>query len=162
MKENKLEHSWMEKYAPPGVNLAQEVLYWVMTMTISTLWSMNFLLRYFQYRSNLYETRAGKTVLIEGAMMPTFEFLIEDLFEIFVLVFVFCVIVAVYHYFYHYQGSKMMYLMKRLPDKWELHRRCLTLPIAAFIITIFYVLVLRALYYAIYLIFTPQQYLLLR
>lgn len=157
MKENKLEHSWMEKYAPPGVNLAQEVLYWVMTMTISTLWSMNFLLRYFQYRSNLYETRAGKTVLIEGAMMPTFEFLIEDLFEIFVLVFVFCVIVAVYHYFYHYQGSKMMYLMKRLPNKWEVHIRCMVLPAAACVIAGVYMTILKLVYYAIYILCTPSK-----
>lgn len=159
----KEEHrSWMERYAPPGIPLASEKLYYKIAMVISTLWSMLFLIHYVQALNSLYYMERGRKVWVEDVVMKPFEELTDGAFSIFGVVLIYTIFIAAYHYFYHYQGSKMMYLMKRLPDKWELHRRCLTLPIAAFIITIFYVLVLRALYYAIYLIFTPQQYLLLR
>lgn len=161
MKSKNIEHSWMESYAPPGINLAQEVIYWIMTMTISTFWSMLFIIQYLENRNLLYKTMAGKKVLIEGAMMPTFEDLITGRFEVFYLVIFYCVIIAVYHYFYHYQGSKMMYLMKRLPNKWEVHVRCLSLPICASVIAMIEMLVLKMLYYAIYILCTPSQCLML-
>lgn len=34
------------------------------------------------------------------------------------------------HYLYHYRDGRSIYLMRRLPDRWELHRRCLFLPLA--------------------------------
>lgn len=157
MKRNDNRPSWMEKYAPPGINLAQEVLYWVMTMTVSTFWTMSFLYNYHQHLQSLYETRGSKRILVEGAMMPTFEALTENLFEIFFLVVAYCVIIAAYHYFYHYQGSKMMYLMKRLPNKWEVHIRCLILPVSACGIAMIYMVLLKAIYYAIYLFCTPSK-----
>ena len=157
MKRNNSDKSWMERYAPLGINLAQEVLYWVMTMTISTVWSMQFLLRYWNVYEKLFEWRGQKRVLMEGAMVPLFETLTENLFEVFFLVLIYCVLTAVYHYFYHYQGSKMMYLMKRLPKKLELHIRCWTLPVAGTVIAVVWMLILKFIYYAIYLLCTPNQ-----
>lgn len=157
MKNKDKERSWMEQYAPPGIHVAQEVIYWIMTMTVSTFWSMVFILRYIEERNLLYVTRGGKKVLVEDAMMPGFEELAANRFEVFYLVIIYCVIIMVYHYFYHYQGSKMMYLMKRLPNKWEVHIRCCILPIAAIVITILYRNILKMLCYAIYIVFTPSQ-----
>lgn len=159
--EVKDKYSWLKTYAPPGIHLAQEVGYWMMTMVASTLWSMLFLVQYLQARNLLFKTVAGKKVLIEGVLMPTFEDLITGRFDIFFLVIIYCVIIAIYHYFYHYQGSKMMYLMKRLPNKWEVHIRCLILPVCASIIAVVYMFVLRTLYYAIYILCTPSQCLVL-
>lgn len=161
MKTKDGKQSWMVNCVPPGVNLAQEVFYWVMSMIISTVWSMLFLLRYAETRNELYKTVAGKRVLIEGAMMPSFENLISNLFVVFFLVIVYCVIIVAYHYFYHYQGSKMMYLMRRLPSKWEVHRRCLFLPICGGVIAVIYMLCIRMIYYAIYILCTPSQCLMI-
>ena len=157
MKRNSSDKSWMERYAPLGINLAQEVLYWVMTMTISTVWSMQYLLRYGDAYQGLFEWIGKRKVLMEGAMMPAFEVLTENLFEVFFLVLIYCVLTAVYHYFYHYQGSKMMYLMKRLPKKSELHIRCWSLPVVGAVAAGVWMLLLKAIYYAIYLLCTPSQ-----
>lgn len=151
------KYGWLKSYAPPGIHLAQEVRYWMMTMVASTVWSMLFIVRYMENRSLLYKTVAGKKVLIEGALMPNFEYLTDNLFEVFSMVIIYCVIIAIYHYFYHYQGSKMMYFMKRLPNKWEVHIRCLSLPVCGSVIAIVYMLVLRMLYYAIYILCTVKR-----
>lgn len=157
MNTKNRERSWMEQYVPPGISLAQEIAYWKLAMIGSTLWSMLFLIQYLNSRSALYKTVAGKRVLIEGAMMPSFEDLITGKMEVFYLVIIYCIIIAVYHYFYHYQGSKMMYLMRRLPNKWEVHIRCLSLPVCAAVIAVIEALVLKMLYYAVYILFTPSQ-----
>lgn len=157
MKKTVNVRSWMEKYAPLGINLAAEVVYYVITMTVGTFWSFNFFLRYMEDRNSLFEWWDGEQVIMEGAMVRTFEELTENVFVIFGIILIYTIIITVYHYLYHYQGSKMMYLMKRLPDKWEVHKRCLVLPAAAFFITITYMGILRMLYYAVYIFFTPHQ-----
>lgn len=101
---------WLEKYAPPGIDIKVEVIGYI----------------------------AG--VFLFGVMMCGIT-----LFR------------TGYYYTYHYQGSKMMYLMKRLPDKWEVHRRCWTLPLAGTALLCVWMLVLRMLYFAIYMVCTPSQ-----
>jgi amino acid transporter len=62
-----------------------------------------------------------------------------------------------YHYAYHYQGSKNIYLMRRLPNRWELHKRCVTLPLLAALICLLSVLVLLCIYLGIYMTATPRE-----
>ena len=45
--------------------------------------------------------------------------------------------------------------MKRLPNRWELWRRVLTLPLGAMAVCGLTVLALTGLYYSIYLLCTP-------
>lgn len=161
MKEKGNRGNWMETYAPPGIDITKEKMGWIFCMVASTCWCMNFLLRYWDYYTRLYEMSGGRKVLIANAKMPNFEYLTKDLFEVFGLVILFCVLTVVYHYYYHYQGSKMMYLMRRLPNRWEVHVRCFTLPVIASVISIVYMVVLRMLFYSIYLFCTPAQCLIL-
>jgi hypothetical protein len=160
MKENN-RYSWMKAHAPLGFPIEKEVSAWVFCMVASTFWCMRFFIRYLDYRGQLFEIRGGRKVLLENAKMPDFEYLTNNLFEIFGVVILFCVLAIVYHYYYHGQGSKMMYLMRRLPSKWELHIRCVTLPVLASVVTVIYMLVLRMLFYAIYLFCTPAQCLVI-
>ena len=64
---------------------------------------------------------------------------------------------AVFHYRYHSQGSKSIYLMKHLPDRMELHRRCLTLPVAGLVICGLTAFLTIVLCYGIYVYFTPKE-----
>lgn len=153
----KNKNQWMENYAPLGLDIAKERASWIFCMVASTCWCMTFLSRYWDYRSRLFEVRGGRKILLEGAKMPNFEFLTKDLFEVFGVVLIFCGLAIVYHYYYHYQGSKMMYLMRRLPNKWEVHIRCFALPVIAGVISVAYMLALRLLFYAIYYWCTPVQ-----
>lgn len=157
MKAKEKIQNWMKMYAPPGIAISQEASYWMMTMGIATIWCLQFLLRYWDNLSSLYEINGSRKIVIEGAMMPAFWDLTYNLFEVFYLVILFCGVMIVYHYYYHYQGSRMMYLMRRLPNRWELHIRCLALPMIAAVLAMIYMLVLKILFYAIYIFCTPSQ-----
>lgn len=155
----------MKKYAPAGIPLKQEIGFWLGLMVFGTLWCLQYIFRYLQGRESLYQISSytiqgiqGKTqVLIDGVKMIPFEELTNGLFGSFYLVIVFCVVVAAYHYYYHYQGSRMMYLMRRLPNKWEVHIRCLALPIAGSLMAVLYAVLLKTVFYAIYIFCTPSQ-----
>ncbi len=148
---------WLEKYAPLGIDVTTELAGYIAGVIIATLQSLLFLYHYLYALGELYTTRAGKRVLIEGVMIQDFGTLMEG---VFLLAFMMCGITlsrVAYYYIYHYQGSKMMYLMKRLPEKWELHKRCWTLPIAGVVLLVIWMSVLRMLYFAIYILCTPSQ-----
>lgn len=147
----------LEKYAPPGIQVSTEVGWFYFGMIVATFHSMLFLIQYISARDELYIRTSRGLELIEGAIIRDFGTLTENVFLTFYLVCIVTLLVGVYHYFYHYQGSKMMYLMKRLPDKWEVHKRCWILPIAGFCITVVWMLIVRMLYYAIYIFCTPSQ-----
>ena len=149
---------WLEKYAPLGFDVEKEVKAFIVEMVLVTIQTLFFFPRYMYALDELYTRRAGKRVLIEGTVIQGFDTLVEGLFTVSVLVAVVTLVQAAIFYAYHRsQGSNMLYLMKRLPDKWELWRRCLTLPIAGAVIVAVWALVLRMLYFSIYIIFTPSQ-----
>lgn len=148
---------WLEKYAPLGIDVRKQAGWWLAGGVFATLHSMLFVLRYIGSRADLYRLKAGKRVLIEGAVITDFETLTEGVFLSFYFVSIVTLLVIIYHYFYHYQGSKMMYLMKRLPEKCELHRRCITLPVTGAVLLMTWMFIVRMLYFSIYILCTPSQ-----
>ena len=60
------------------------------------------------------------------------------------------------HYACHYQDSKSIYTMRRLPNRWELHRRCLTLPLLAAAVYLILAFVILLIFYAVYMNLTPD------
>lgn len=75
----------------------------------------------------------------------------------FSMVFLWCIFLTGYHYYYHLQGSKSLYLMKRLPQKGAFLRRIVTLPIILTIVTLIYVIILLTYYIYIYRAFGMIQ-----
>ena len=55
------------------------------------------------------------------------------------------------------QGSKNIYLMKRLPSRWELHRRCILLPALGMVGSLVMGFTLLMIYFAIYMLVTPDR-----
>ena len=147
----------MDAYMPLGIASAKEVALYVGAMTAAICWSFTFILKYVSERSQLYHIYKSQKVLIDGAKMPYFKELIDGTLDMFVFTILLMVVLIGYHYFYHYQGSKSIYLMKRLPDKWELHKRCLTIPVLAILTTLIVMGIFCLAYYGIYLYCTPQQ-----
>ena len=148
---------WLEKYAPLGINVATEVGVYIAGVAIATLQSMTFLLNYSNAWYELYTYRGSKRVLIEGAIIQDFNILLENVFLLSVIVCIATLLTTIFHYMYHYDGSKMMYLMRRLPDKWDLHRRCWTLPIVGTVLMAVWTIILKGIYYAVYILCTPSQ-----
>ena len=63
------------------------------------------------------------------------------------------------HYAHHRSGSKSIYLMRRLPSRWELHRRCIAGPALCAAIMLAVAIILFWIFYASYMLFTPKIYL---
>ena len=144
-------------FAPAGFPIQTELKIIGWSLVASALYSLRFLVNFFQAREALFDyTLAGKKVLIEGARMPEMSILIHNAFIAFVLVGFLAIGTACFHYAFHSMGSKSIYLMKRLPNRFELHKRCLFLPLATILACILSVLFLYLLYYGIYLCFTPK------
>lgn len=149
----------IERCAPPGVDVQQEIqhiLYGLIGAVLISLW---FVLSYLDYRAKLYTTAPnGSRVLAEGAVMPTFRNLFSWSFTGFWIFLLAMAALAVLHVAYHYQGgSRPIYLMRRLPDRWEYWQRCLALPAAGALCALAAMAILLGIYLAVYLTCTPAQ-----
>lgn len=71
-----------------------------------------------------------------GAKMPRFSVLVEGVFSFYPLVALFLIWEVVSRYRYYVVESKSIYLMARLPDRWEIHRRSWVLPLGFALATV--------------------------
>ena len=150
----------LSRQVPPGLPLAHHGRLAAIGGAAAALYSGSFLFRYAAAYNALYIWSRGERKLVENAMMPSFIRLIDGAFLGFAVLAVCILAMVIYHYAYHYQGSKSIYLMRRLPSRWELHRRCWTLPVLELLGCLAGVLVLLLAYFAVYQCFTPTQCLM--
>ena len=149
----------LSRFAPPGMNIQQELKLFLWGYGASVVFSLRFLWRYGFAYYQLYGYENNVYGLLSYVSMDDFVWLIEDVFDLFPILGICLVLWAVLHYAYHWQGSRSIYLMRRLPSRWELHRRCLALPAAGAVICILTVTVLFFLFYALYMLATPAAVL---
>lgn len=148
----------LRRIMPLGIHIKKEVGFFLGIFISGILNSLSVLVRYFSILNGFYEIdRSGNRYLIENSVMPPFKELLDDSEKGFIVAIVCLAGLVVYHYFYHYQESKAIYLMKRLPRKSELHKRCLAAPILGSVVIVATAIFLYAVYYAIYLLVTPPQ-----
>ena len=145
--------------APVGVDGKRELKWLLAGLTVAAVYSVyEFCAHYFGALDALYyhgaATRMG---LIPGAVMADFSGLMVGCDGLFSLVCLVMPFLAVYHYMYHYQGAKAIYLMRRLPDGMELHRRCLTIPVAGLTAALALLGLLGIIFYLVYIHCTPAQ-----
>ena len=67
--------------------------------------------------------------LIPGAVMAPFSQVTAGYIPAWGVLTLACLALGVVRYTYYYQGSRSIYLMRRLPDRWELWRRTLEWPL---------------------------------
>lgn len=127
-----------------------------------------FLSQYEMARDMLYAWPRDTRILEPGAKMKYFvdlinskghvsNFFSEAVFFPFAFPILGGICLAVYNYIGFHSGSKSHYLMRRLPNRWEYHRRCLALPLMTILASLILIPLLLGLYYAIYILFTPEQ-----
>lgn len=149
--KKKLDH-----YVPLGLNYRAELKWIAYGLVASFLYSLGFLAAYSNRYASLFWRYEPVKRLQAGAVMPDFIEILDNSLIGFVILAICMIAALVYHYAYHYQGSKSIYLMKRLPSRWELWRRLLTLPILAALFCLCTAAVLLLSYYGIYMAFTPK------
>ena len=148
----------LERHAPPGFNVKSETGFFLGGLACAWIYSMGFFLKLGDAVSNLYVyDYAGIRVLREDAYMPECRELLGSSLMGFVILAFAMLTFVLSGYAYHRQGARADYLMRRLTDGFEYHRRCWTLPLAASILSILTGVLLLNLYYAIYLLATPNQ-----
>lgn len=145
-------------YAPVGMELKQEKTVFIIGMILSSVFSFLFFgIVFSDCLEKLYWKNGAQRAVIPGAMMTNFAEIFGEALLGFKAVAALMMAAAVMHYLYHFQESKSIYTMRRLPSVWELHRRCLTLPICGIIISQAAAFVILLICYGFYVGLTPRE-----
>lgn len=153
----------LSRYAPVGRKSSQMLQGGYFALGVACIYTLSMLGNYVSARNELYEivppVRAlyPNRVLIPGAKIAPFMSIVDDGLRFFPLFWLFMGLEVIAAYLYHRKDTMSIYLMRRLPDKWELHRRCWGKPL---ILTAASFLIMGALllfYFVIYLVFTPAE-----
>ncbi len=146
----------LSRLAPPGLALKPEKQLFGWGMALSALFSLQFFTRFADAREKLYWKNGPQRELMEGAVMEDFRALLGPSLAGFLVLAVCLAALIGVHYAYHYHGSRSIYLMRRLPHRRELHRRCLTLPLAGIVLCLAAAFLVLCLFYLVYMTFTPE------
>ena len=93
--------------------------------------------------------------LIPGAMVPPYPQVLSGAFLFFAATALALALLPIAHFLFHRQGARSDYLMRRLPQRWELARRCLGGSALLLAGTVLTAAVLFGLFFICYLAFTP-------
>ena len=145
-----------ESQTPVGLEYRQELGWVGVGLGVSFLYSLGFMFRLWAAYDAMFIIKGGARVLAEGAVMQPFGQVLGPALAGFAVVALCMPVLAVYHYYYHYHGSKSIYLMRRLPARWELARRCLALPAAAVGAAALGAALLLGCYYGFYRLAAPE------
>jgi len=94
-----------------------------------------------------------------GLVMPEFEQFLPIPMVAFLVVIAVALPRIPFNYAYHRRGSRSDYTLRRLPDKWEWHRRCLAVPVLAVSGGMLLLALALVLCFLIYQFATPPQFL---
>lgn len=143
MKKYKID---LSRYTPVGAETRDQLTIMLAALVISALWSLKLPFVIIRELNGLKSClEAGMNIYVDS-----FSRLIGSAFYGFYIIALVSAGLAVWNYASHRQGSRADYLMRRLPDRWEYHRRCLAVPLAGILISLGLALVLRLLYGALY------------
>lgn len=148
----------LKKYDPPGMETDKEQGILVGGTALTLIFSLIYFGDAFSraYR-RLWEHYSGSTkVLRDWPMEPFFELFGRSLGGY--LIVILCMFAGVaMRYAYYRQGSKSIYLMRRLPDGKYLHRTCWVVPLIRIGMCVLVAVVSVLLCFVIYVTVTPAE-----
>ena len=139
MKKRNLKINW-EEHTPPGFDWRTERGMFIAALAISCLWSLGFLSRF-----------SDAVHYVGDEPAPYFYEVMDKAFLCFPIAIIFMLGSIAMNYAHYHSGSKSIYLMRRLPDPCERHRRCITVPLWSAAITLAAAIALFFIYYGIYM-----------
>lgn len=150
----------LDRMVPPGFAWGTE-LKWLGT-GLGLCVALNAILffgRYWNDVEQMYVTdwSGGETkrVLRAGANLSSFSSVMRGTMVGFSLLMLVILLLTVYHYLYYYRDSKSIYVMKRLPNRFELHRRSLSLPLVSVGVCLLAVFLLIVIEFGLYYLMAP-------
>ena len=143
---------------PPGFAYKRELTAAGVCLTLCFCFSLGFFASFQSAKAQLYDVLLDRTlVLIPGAVMPDFCDIVLGHMKLFPAAWAASIFLACVNYAYHFQGSKSIYLMRRLPRKSELYRRCLAFPLIFATAALLLAALLMMLYLLYYMAATPAK-----
>lgn len=151
----------IRKFIPIGYKPEKELWVYGSVIMMAVTRSLLYFLSYYSAYNAMFQYYGDKKVLIENITMDNFCDIIADgTFDVFkIAVFIFLAMIGV-NYGYHYRDSKSIYTMRRLPNKYELHIRCIAFPAAAILLSIVISFSLLMIFYIHYMTVTPDELIL--
>ena len=123
---------FFERHTPPGWPVNKELLSGGVVLVVALLFACTmFGTRYSDSLRNIYYYNAATQTrtLIEGSTMTPFAREVSGIFTMFWM-YVFVEFAEIWNMYRSFSvGSKSIYVMRRLPDRGELARRCLPMPL---------------------------------
>ena len=118
----------------------------------------------FAYRFNraadsLYSGTGPERQLVPGAMMPSYPQVLGNAMILFGVTALALALLPIAHFLFHRQGARSDYLMRRLPQRWELAKRCLAGTAVLLAATALIAAILFGLFFIWYLCLTPAGHL---
>lgn len=159
MKKSSLKPRFdLSRYLPMGLDWKKETAHFGYWLAGGAIWALMFFTLQFVPRLNdLWRWEDGKRVLIPGSVMPDFYLLMNYVNVFYFMIGCSMAFVVWRYYQHHSQGSMSIYLMRRLPDRWELHRRCLVFPFIGVVLCLLAAFVTVVLFYAWYMLVVPNE-----
>ena len=142
MKKKALKINW-ERYYPLGYEHEAERGFFGILLGWASLWGV------FGFFSRMERavSYAG-----DGHSMADFYKVLGNALFWFPIVILIMLAAIIMHYAHHHSGSKSIYTMRRLPDRWELHRRCIAAPAVSVLISIGVAALLFFIFYGVYML----------
>ncbi len=142
------------RYAPPGHDNLRLQGVFIWTMIILVVWGLSFLSALWD---TVYELKE-RTEMAQWAVTDFGELMSGRLTALPIGVLLMGILAGV-NYSRFWQGSKSIYLMRRLPNKWDLHRRCLTVPAVCCGVYLLTAVLIFAVCVVSYRMMMPENYL---
>ncbi len=147
---------FVRRRMPPGTPITPDAAAFCLLTGGALIRSLFFLVEYYNAYTNLFrETLSGEQVLRDGAMMTAFSTLAHGVLTGFTFTAAVMLVYLCRNLLTFYQGSRSIYLMRRLPDAWELPRRTAVLPLCGAATAICTAFLMYGILYAVYRSITP-------
>ena len=147
----------IEKHSPPGYSVRSELNTLYAGLCLSLFLSLGFFAKYFASLNALYDIDEGKRFLRENVKCEDFA----DILGIYLTGFIFTAVVMLFFMLarslYTQTASKSIYTLRRLPEKAIVLKYFILMPFLYSIICLLAGFIVLTLYYAIYMLATPNE-----
>lgn len=159
----KMRNKWesLSRLFPMGWPWQNEIILTAAALGLSTLTAMGlFMSRFTPALNDLYQRAYGQEpVLIPGKLVPPYPQVLGNALLGFGLVALCLILLPIGHFLWHRWGARSDYLMRRLPRRQELAKRCVTGSALLLVITALTGLVMFGLLFLWYQAATPAGHL---
>ncbi len=142
--------------APVGRDLTQDFVLYGIGLFLAWFISVGF---WVDLQNTLVSLSYVQVLAGQTVAMPSFAALLGNYMIGFSVLAVLCLALIPLYYQMHYGESRSVYVMRRLPQRGALHRRCVTLPLCLAGLTLLIGGALLAFYYHQYCKLTPAEFL---